>query len=72
MSDYYISIFYSEEDQAYVADIPDLEYCSALGNTPQEALTEVMKARDAWISAAKEANREIPSARFKPVHYQLG
>jgi len=71
MSDYYISIFYSESDQAYVADIPDLEFCSAFGDTPQEALCEVLKAREAWIAAAKDADREIPPARYKPVHYQL-
>lgn len=72
MKEYYISIYFSEEDNAYVADIPDLEYCSALGATPEEALAEVMKAREAWISAAKDANKQIPPARFKPVHYQLG
>ena len=38
MRDYHINIFYSEEDEAYIADIPDLKYCSAAGDTPQEAL----------------------------------
>ena len=45
MKDYHINIFYSEADEAYVADIPDLKYCSALGETPQEALAEVFKAK---------------------------
>ena len=36
MSDYHINIFYSEEDEAYIADIPDLEACSAFGSTPDE------------------------------------
>ena len=54
MSDYHINIFYSEEDQAYIADIPDLEACSALGSTPDEALAEVKKAKEAWLAAARE------------------
>lgn len=72
MKDYYISIFYSEEDNAYVADIPDLEYCSAFGETPEEALREVLKAKEAWLSTAKAEKKEIPPVRFKPVHYQIG
>jgi len=72
VKDYYISIFYSDEDDAYVADIPDLEYCSAVGATPEEALHEVLKAKEAWIAAAQDANREIPEARYRPVRYQIG
>ena len=39
--DYHINIFYSDEDGGYVADIPDLEACSAIGASPAEALREV-------------------------------
>jgi predicted RNase H-like HicB family nuclease len=70
MTDYHINIFYSEEDGGYVADIPDLEACSAFGKTAEEALTEVEKARDAWLQAAKEAGKPIPSPRYRPVIYQ--
>ena len=38
MKDYHINISYSEEDGGYIADIPDLEACSAFGSTPDEAL----------------------------------
>jgi predicted RNase H-like HicB family nuclease len=41
MKDYHINIFYSEEDEGYIADIPDLSVCSAFGITPEEALREV-------------------------------
>ena len=41
MNDYHINIFYSVEDAAYIADIPDFEMCSAHGETPQEALKYV-------------------------------
>lgn len=39
MKDYHINIFYSEEDEVYIADIPDLKYCSAIANTPQATST---------------------------------
>ena len=45
MKDYHINIFYSEEDECCVADIPDLVYCSAFGDTPEEALAEVQIAK---------------------------
>ncbi len=70
MSDYHINIFYSEEDRLYVADIPDLDSCSAFGSTPQEALAEVEKARQAWIDAARDAGRSIPAPRYRPAIYQ--
>jgi predicted RNase H-like HicB family nuclease len=70
MSDYHINIFFSEEDGGYVADIPDLEACSAFGRTAEEALAEVEKARAAWLEAAKEAGRPIPPPRYRPVIYQ--
>ena len=38
MEDYHINIFYSDEDEGYIADIPDLEACSAFGNTAEDAL----------------------------------
>ena len=48
MKDYHINIFYSEEDEGYIADIPDLEACSAFGSTPKEALREANAAKQAW------------------------
>ncbi len=47
MKDYHINIFYSEEDEGYIADIPDLASCSAFGHTPAEALAQVELAKDA-------------------------
>ena len=72
MSDYHINIFYSEEDEAYIADIPDLEACSALGSTPDEALAEVKKAKEAWLAAARETGKPIPPPRYRPAIYQTG
>ena len=72
MTDYHINIFYSDEDRAYVADIPDLEYCSAFGATAQEALAEVERAKKVWLDAAREAGKPIPSPRYRPAIYQAG
>jgi predicted RNase H-like HicB family nuclease len=69
MRDYHINIFYSEEDGEYIADIPDLKYCSAGGDTPEEALHEVLIARDLWLEVARELNREIPVPRYRPAIY---
>jgi predicted RNase H-like HicB family nuclease len=66
MSDYHIDIFYSDKDQGYIADIPDLRCCSAFGNTPQEALEEVLRARQAWLAAARRLRKPIPRPRPHP------
>lgn len=66
MSDYHINVFYSREDGGYIADIPDLEACSAFGSTPQEALAEVLRAKEAWLQAARDRGRAIPEPRYRP------
>ncbi len=59
MKDYHINIFYSEEDEGYIADIPDLRFCSAFGETPEEALKEVLIAKATWLEAAKGHHTEF-------------
>lgn len=71
MSDYHINIFYSEEDQGYIADIPDLESCSAFGESPEEALREALQAKRLWIEAARSEGRPIPSPRYRPAIYEV-
>ena len=71
MSDYHINIFYSDEDGGYIADIPDLDSCSAFGRTADEALAEVERAKSAWIAAARDAGKAVPEPRYRPVIYQL-
>ena len=70
MSDYHINIFYSEEDGGYIADIPDLDSCSAFGETPEEALKELEIAKKAWLEAARQAGKTIPTPRYRPAIYQ--
>jgi len=69
--DYHVNIFWSEEDNGYIADIPDLKGCSAFGHTPEEALREVQIAKKAWIEAALSEGIPIPSPRYRPVIYQM-
>ncbi len=71
IKDYHINIFYSEEDEGYIADIPDLIHCSAFGKTKHEALREVEKAMNAWLKAAKEKGKPIPEPRYRPIIYQI-
>ena len=63
MTDYHINIFYSEEDGGYIADIPDLDACSAFGDTPEQALAEVEIAKSAWLDAARVAGKAVPPPR---------
>ncbi len=72
MTDYHINVVFADEDRAHVADIPDLEACSALGATPEEALREVLEAKQAWLEAAREAGKPIPKPRYRPAHHQAG
>ena len=71
MKDYHINIFYSEEDEAYVADIPDLVYCSAFGDTPEEALSELQVAKATWLAAARDSGKPVPVPRYRPAIYQV-
>jgi predicted RNase H-like HicB family nuclease len=71
MSDYHINVFYSDEDTGYIADIPDLKSCSAFGSTPEEALREVLIAKDAWLETARKHRKPIPKPRYRPAIYAV-
>ncbi len=57
---YPIDVFWSTEDEAWVANVPDLRFCSAVGDTPHEAVAEVEVAITAWLEAAAAGGRPIP------------
>ena len=71
MSDYHINIFYSDEDQGYIADIPDLQSCSAFGENPEEALREALKSKKIWLDAAQAEGKPVPSPRYRPAIYEV-
>ena len=70
-SDYHINLFYSAEDGGYIADVPDLKSCSAFGETPEEALREVLVAKTAWLATARTHTKPVPKPRYRPAIYAL-
>ena len=66
MTDYLILVFWSDEDQAYIADIPDRKTCYAWGNTTEEDLREVLLAKEAWLEVARKHGKQVPEPRLTP------
>ena len=71
MKDYHINLFYSAEDEGYIADVPDLKHCSAFGKTPEVAIDEVLKAKKAWLETAHANKKPIPEPRYRSLIYQV-
>ena len=57
---YTIEIFYSEEDEGFIAIVPELPGCSAFGETEERALQEVKVAMRLWLETANDLGRVIP------------
>ncbi|MFN0012758.1 MAG: type II toxin-antitoxin system HicB family antitoxin [Phycisphaerales bacterium] len=68
---YHINVFYSKDDKAFIADVPDLKHCSAHGPTPEKAVREVQVAMRAWIAVAKAHGKRVPVPRYRPAMYQI-
>ncbi len=62
-SKYEIIIFWSEEDDAFVAEVPELAGCMADGRTYQEALANAEQVIQEWIETAQELGRAIPEPK---------
>ena len=60
---YEIILYWSDEDNAYLAEVPELSGCMADGNTAQEALANVEVIAKEWIETAQELGREIPQPK---------
>jgi predicted RNase H-like HicB family nuclease len=60
---YEIILFWSEEDQTYLAEVPELPGCMADGSTQQKALANAEKIIEEWIKTAKEIGRPVPEPR---------
>jgi len=63
MSKYEIIIYWSEEAQVFIAEVPELPGCAADGKTYKEALANVETVIQEWIQTAKELGRPIPLPR---------
>jgi predicted RNase H-like HicB family nuclease len=58
-----IRIYWSDEDQAYIATVPELPGCTADGPSDHEALAAAERAIELWIQTAQELGREVPKPR---------
>jgi len=63
MSRYEMIIYWSDDDQSFVVEVPELPGCMADGPTYREAVTNAEKVIEEWIQTAKELGREIPAPR---------
>jgi predicted RNase H-like HicB family nuclease len=68
MSKYEVIIYWSEEDDAYVAEVPELAGCMADGATYQEALANAEVVIQEWIDTATELGRPIPEPKGRLIH----
>lgn len=66
---YHINLFWSDEEKAWVADVPDLYPCTAFGTTPEEAVAEAKIVIEAWMDVARENGNPIPEPKYRPAIY---
>ncbi len=66
MQPYLIETFWSEDDQAWLCTAPDLPGCSAAGETPVEAVSEMQDAMSSWLQACVSMGRELPAPLARP------
>jgi len=64
---YEVILYWSDEDQAFIAEVPELPGCAADGGTYQEALANVEVITKEWIETAKELGRPIPEPKGRLV-----
>lgn len=68
-SRYHINLFWSSEDDCWIADVPDLKPCSAHGDTPEEAIANIQNAIEGWLESASADGLPIPEPRYRPAIY---
>jgi predicted RNase H-like HicB family nuclease len=68
---YNINLFWSKEDDCWIADVPDLKGCSAHGDSPGEAATEVQIAIQLWLEVATDCGDPIPVPKYRPAIYAM-
>lgn len=62
---YELIIYWSEEDKAFIAEVPELPGCMADGETYEQAVKNVRQVIEEWIETAQELGRPIPEPRGK-------
>ena len=66
---YHINVFWSDDDGCWIADVPDLKFCSAHGDTPDEAIASIQEAIALWLETAVDLGMPIPEPRYRPAIY---
>jgi len=66
---YEVIIYWSDEDDAFVADVPELPGCMAHGLTQESALRSAQTAMELWLETAKESGRPVPEPRGRRLIY---
>lgn len=66
---YHINVFWSAEDSCWIADVPDLRFCTSHGGTPEEAMENVQEAMRGWLEVAREEGVGIPEPSYRPHIY---
>ncbi|MEE4637148.1 MAG: type II toxin-antitoxin system HicB family antitoxin [Wenzhouxiangella sp.] len=69
MHRYEIIIFWSAEDQVFVADVPELPGCKAHGDSPEDALANAQEAMTLWLDTALEFGDPIPEPKGRRLMY---
>ena len=68
MNKYEVIIYWSEDDKAYIAEVPELPGCTADGSTYLDALKNIEVIAKEWIETAKQLGRDIPKPKGR-LHY---
>ena len=66
---YEIDVFWSDADQVFLAEVPDLSGCMAHGSTHEEAMAEAQVAIEGWLAAARESGEPIPEPRPRDIGF---
>jgi len=69
MNKYEIILYWSEQDQLFIAEVPELPGCSAHGNSNMEALENVDQAIKLWVETAQEFGNKIPVPKGRKLVY---
>lgn len=69
MHRYEVIIYWSADDQVFVAEVPELSGCAAHGATPEAALAEAQEAISLWIDTAREFGDPVPEPKGRRLQY---
>ena len=69
MSKHQLIIYWSDEDQVFVAEVPELAGCAAHGESPEAALAQAQEAITLWLDTAREFGDPIPTPKGRRLQF---